>query len=343
MEANKPTDIVWLQTSFLGDIVLTSAACRLAMDVFPQARHHLITTDIGAKCFDDFGFDQVLVFEKKSGVIKSFRKLKKALMKVVSNHNQTVLLQPHRSYRSSLLSAYLGFETTTYRQTKFSFLAKRKVERVAIFHESARIGLLLEPHGVSRDQIISARPSLVVNESSKLGDTLLRRDGPVIGIAPGSVWATKRWPIEKYTELVATLLNRYSQSTVVLLGTETERTLADQISLAIDDGRIVNLAGKTSLDDLRGIYPKLSILISNDSSPIHYASAFNIPTLAIFGATVPEMGFGPLADRSEVAEIKLDCRPCSDHGPTVCPLGHFKCMNDLSVEQVFLLGSKTLG
>ena len=69
------------------------------------------------------------------------------------------------------------------------------------------------------------------------------------------------------------------------------------------DKRILDLVGKTNLDDLRGVYPRLSAIVSNDSSPIHYASAFNVSTVAIFGATASAMGFGPLADESSVVEI----------------------------------------
>ena len=91
----------------------------------------------------------------------------------------------------------------------------------------------------------------------------------------------------------------------------------------------------TALEDLPGLFKRCRLLVSNDSSPIHFASAVNLPTVAIFGATIPEMGFGPTADQSSSIGISLDCRPCSDHGPMVCPLGHFRCMKELSAEMVF--------
>jgi heptosyltransferase-2 len=126
----------------------------------------------------------------------------------------------------------------------------------------------------------------------------------------------------------------------VLLGSKDEIPAAQFIedaairSRPTARDRLINLTGKTSLADLNGIYPRLNLVITNDSSPIHYASAFNVPTVAIFGATVPAMGFGPLATGSKIAEVELPCRPCGAHGGATCPLGHFKCMNDLSVEAV---------
>ena len=77
------------------------------------------------------------------------------------------------------------------------------------------------------------------------------------------------------------------------------------------------------------------LLVTNDSAPLHLASAMNTPTVAVFGPTVPAFGFGPLAERAAVAEhLSLDCRPCDQHGPQRCPLGHWRCMREISPEQV---------
>jgi len=125
---------------------------------------------------------------------------------------------------------------------------------------------------------------------------------------------------------------------IVLLGSFDEKNQTDFIESQYNGSSpLWNLAGKTNLDDMRRVVPKLSQIVSNDSSPIHLASAFNIPTLALFGPTVPTMGFSPLADGSHSmqTEEKLDCRPCSEHGPQQCPMGHFKCMKSLSPEIVF--------
>jgi heptosyltransferase-2 len=135
---------------------------------------------------------------------------------------------------------------------------------------------------------------------------------------------------------MARILLEKTDRTLVILGSQDEQAAAAEMEEGLRDHapRVINLAGKTSLDDLRGLYPQLDLLVSNDSSPLHYASAFQVPTLAIFGATVPGLGFGPLAPRRMVAEVELACRPCSDHGPQECPLGHFKCMRTLAPERV---------
>ncbi len=77
----------------------------------------------------------------------------------------------------------------------------------------------------------------------------------------------------------------------------------------------------------------------NDSAPLHLCSAMNAPTTAIFCSTVPEFGFGPLADVSRVVQTpeQLDCKPCNLHGRKACPLGHFRCAWGIGVDELSAL------
>ena len=74
----------------------------------------------------------------------------------------------------------------------------------------------------------------------------------------------------------------------------------------------------------------------NDSASLHLGSAMNAPTTAIFCSTVPEFGFGPLADQSRVVQTPepLDCKPCTLHGRKACPLGHYRCAWGIPVDEV---------
>lgn len=255
------------------------------------------------------------------------------------------MLQTHRSFRSSFLCRLIGLPTVAYFEAQCAFLAKKRVFRVAVLHEAQRIMLLLEALGVDRREFQGHKPFLAPLASGATYEELKRfADGKaLVAFAPGSVWGTKRWPSENYGALAKILL-AHSQARFVILGSKDEIPAAqilETMAAETAGSRVLNLAGKTNLDDLRAIFPQLSLLISNDSSPLHYASAFRTATLAIFGATVPALGFGPLAPRSAIAEVNLSCRPCGAHGPQTCPLGHFRCMLDQSpktvAEQVFQL------
>lgn len=335
--------MIWLATGFIGDVVLTTAGIELARKEFPGARQHVITTEVGRKALahaDDLA--SVTVFDKRGqGTLAAFRVVRGELLRHVSSKKTAVLLQAHRSYRSSLLARYLGFTTIGYAEADFSFLADQAADRIALFHEAARISMLLEPLGVGREKIRPAKPRLRVSQlRTEISRLLPGGSAPIVAIAPGSVWGTKRWTSEGFTQLAAALIAEGLR--VILIGSQAEEAVASEIFAALPDvTRAANLAGKTLIEDLPSLLAMCSVLVSNDSSPIHFASAVDVPTIAVFGATIPEMGFGPLARQSRTAGIKLACRPCSDHGPMVCPLGHFRCMKDLAPDQV-LAGVKSV-
>ncbi|NBQ54692.1 MAG: glycosyltransferase family 9 protein, partial [Proteobacteria bacterium] len=215
------------------------------------------------------------------------------------------------------------------------------VDRVIPFHEAARIAMLLEPLGMSREKILAARPR-IAGEQAESGPESKSQSLPGsakafrIAIAPGSVWGTKRWLPERFARLGVELLARVPDSRIILTGSPDEAALCDAIERKIGDRtRVENLAGKTALKELPALFAGFDLVVTNDSSPVHYAGAVNAPTVAIFGATIPQFGFAPLAQKSKVVDAgKLPCRPCSDHGPQVCPEVHFRCMKDITVEKV---------
>lgn len=331
-ESSQYDTIIWFNTAFLGDLVLTTGAFATLRKRFPKVRQVLITHELGKTLLHDHSnLDLVLSFDKKEQSLwQAAYELKLAL----GDHHpsRTLVLQVHKSFRSSLICRFMGFKTITYAESAFSSFAWRRQARVSVFHETVRIALLLEQVGVERHELIQAKPFLDRSQKpNKAWVDFFMRSKKVVALAPGSVWATKRWPLQNFAQLAEKLLDDENNS-VVVLGSAGEKNLALELCNKVGQHpNLLNLAGQTSLDELRWIYPNLSAVVANDSSPIHFASAFDIPTLAIFGATISQMGFGPLASKKAIAEISIDklkCRPCSIHGPKKCPLRHFKCMKN---------------
>lgn len=348
MNVEKCKNIIWIQTAFLGDIILTTGAIKLLKDHYPKLKQHLITTKIGSQALHGFNcIDQIHTFDKNKKFLSQLINLKKQFRKLNINSKNSRILQPHRSVRSRLMCLFLNIPTISYEESFLSMLTYMNVKRISTFHECQRIALLLEPLGIEREKILKAKPFLPQQDiyTSKFHKLLIRKNIK-IGIAPGSKWETKRWPGEYFTKLIEKILF-HKNIEVFLLGDPQERILVDTIVEKIEDkslhSKISNLVGLTSLDDLRSIIPSLNLLICNDSSPLHYASAFNIPTVALFGATTVNMGFGPLSSQSFAMERHdIPCRPCNHHGPKRCPLKHFKCMKELKVLQVYEVCEKII-
>lgn len=221
----------------------------------------------------------------------------------------------------------VGFDTSAGRWLYTERVAHRGDEHHAVrlwrlAAGSAAIPLAIRPRlypGAAQQAAVDAFLASVPRDGAKL-----------VALAPGSIWGTKRWPY--FPSLAKRLAGLYR---LVVIGGGADAALAADIAAAAGPERVIDATGRLSLLESAALIERCAALVTNDSAPLHLASAMGTPTVAIFGPTVPAFGFGPLAPQRVIAEITtLDCRPCSSHGPQVCPLGHFKCMKDLDAQRV---------
>ena len=151
---------------------------------------------------------------------------------------------------------------------------------------------------------------------------------PLLAVAPGARWPTKRWPVERFAA-VAQELAQERGAAVVVLGGRDEAPLASALCDSLDVP-VLNGAGNLSLMASAALLSRCRLLISNDSGLMHMATALRVPVVAVFGPTVQEFGFYPFQARAEVVSEPLPCRPCSTKGSMRCPKGHHACMQDIS-------------
>ena len=119
----------------------------------------------------------------------------------------------------------------------------------------------------------------------------------------------------------------------LIFGGPDEVELSERVSggIGID---AFSVAGKTGLRETAALIKRCSVFVTNDSGPMHMATAVGTPVVAIFGPTVRGFGFSPLG-KSVVVESELKCRPCTLHGSDRCPKGHFECMKKITADSVF--------
>jgi heptosyltransferase II len=142
-------------------------------------------------------------------------------------------------------------------------------------------------------------------------------EGEYTVLCPGAEYGpAKRWPY--FRDLAARL-----GTAVVLLGSRNDEPAAAGIP-----GK--NLVGKTSLDEAIRLIAGAAAVVSNDSGLMHVAAALGRPQVALFGSSSPEHT-PPASAAARVLWLKLECSPCFERE---CPLGHFRCMKEISVEQV---------
>jgi heptosyltransferase-2 len=158
----------------------------------------------------------------------------------------------------------------------------------------------------------------------------VRPGQPLVGIHPGATNSSaKRWIPERYAEVAERLTDSHQDARIVLLGGPEEQSITDAIRSHLKTAPIL-LSGKTSLGELMGLLGSMSVLLSNDSGPMHLASALGVPTVAVFGPT-DERETGPSGPTATVVRRHVDCSPCL---LKECPIDH-RCMQRVSADDVY--------
>lgn len=350
-----PKKILVIQTAFIGDVILVTPLLETIAHEFKKARLDMVTTPKGAEILaNNPNISEIIIYDKK-GQDRGFLKFFEMIRKIKEKEFDIVII-PHRSLRSSLL-AYLskipiriGFNTSNG-----SFLLTKKVPYLRNKHEVERnLDLAIIGLGVkvverklgiylTSEEEDFAKKFLTENREDQrpeIKDREEKNDDFLVGFAPGSVWATKRWTTEGYAQVGDELSKKNIK--IIIFGSKDDIKIAEEIKSKMKTTPII-AAGKTNLKELSALISRCKLFISNDTAPMHIARAFNIPTVAIFGPTTIDIGFGPYGENFVVVEHQgLKCRPCSLHGPRRCPQKHFACMKKISPSDVIAACQKLI-
>ena len=330
--------ILIIHTAFIGDIVLSTPLIKKIKDTYPDSDITYVTTPSGEAILkNNPHLNNIIVYDKRgehkgiSGVWQLGKRLR--------YENFNMVITPHRYLRSSILS-WLSRSPIRkgYDLASGSCLFTEKIKYDRTKHEVEKLLSFVAPENKKRYEI-----ELYPGEKEKMkGDNLwkenLLEDKKVVVLAPGSKWFTKQWPVEYFNKL-AESLKKLSNVRLIVVGGK------DEINLPIEKENTIDMRGKTYLLELADILSRADVVVTNDSSPIHIASAFKKPRIfALFGPTIEKFGFFPWSLNSKVFQVDgLKCRPCGIHGGKSCPEKHFKCMRDILPEEVFNEIKKYLG
>lgn len=310
--------ILIIQTAFLGDVILATPVVSELNRVFPEAKiDFLLKKGNESLVTGNPKINQVITFDKSSGKWKSILRI----IKQCRASKYDLVINLHRFASSGIIAGFSkGKKRYGFKKNPFSFMYTRSFNHSIGdgTHEVERNLKLVSEFGC----LPKTRPELFPSEKD------LASIQPYINqeyycLAPASVWFTKQLPKEKWLELIEKI---GSNKTIYLLGGKDDFELCESILNDASTESLINLSGKLNLLESAALIQKSTRTYVNDSGPLHLASAVNAPVTAFFCSTVPDFGFGPLSDDSEIKEVKdLECRPCGLHGYKSCPKGHFDC------------------
>src|SRR5437879_4735952 len=311
------------QTSFLGDVVLTTPlVSALRRRLVPRRLALLVRPEAVPLVAGHPDIDQVLVDDKRGAGFE-------------------VAVSPHRSLRTALVLAAAGIPRRVgFRESRGARLYHERVPRDRGRHDVERNLALLVPFGGDAEEPPALHVPVAPEAARRAAALVPPGPGPLVGVAPGSVWATKRWAPEGFAAVIAALAAEGARC--VVLGAPEEAALAEEID-RLAGGRATVLAGRTDLATLVAVVDRLALLVANDSAPMHIACARGVPVVGVFCATTPALGYGPWGPRAAVVEADLACRPCARPGGRRCPRGTEDCMRLVAPAAVLAAARAALG
>ena len=307
--------ILIIRFSSIGDIVLTEPISYILHKKFPTAEINYVTKPLFIP------------------IVKSFRYINKVYTrneKSLYKQKYDIVIDLHSKLNSFVVKHRIkSKKIVTY--SKKHLLRLLIVKKLTSKQISSTLDLYLQVLKKLDINYNFEKPRLnpkFVESAHKIYETL-PKDKKIVAIFSGARHKTKMYP---YVKEVIKLAYQTTNYHFVLLGGKDDIDVASKIKAELP--YITDLTGKIDLNELIYFVFKANAVISNDSGPMHIAAALEKYQIAIFGSTSTKLGFKPLNDNAIILERNLPCQPCTLHGKEKCPLTHFRCMKEITAEEV---------
>lgn len=326
-------------TNWVGDAVMSVPALQALRERFPGAQISILARPWVAGLYGREPFcDELIPYEAPRGA-KGLRE--KWLLAAEVRHRKfdcAILLQ--NAFESAALVRLAGIPARIgYDRDARGWLLSHPIpvprlgetprhQRFYYLELLKRAGLI---QSYDPDSPIRLSASRVAAEEGRQNFRRASVHGPVIGVSPGAAYGgAKRWLSDRFAD-AAVRVARERNASVVIFGSKEELSICEDVRECVESAgrRCLNFAGATKLSDFIDMVAACDIYITNDSGPMHIASALGVPTVAVFGATDDE-ATGPTGPLSRVVRKSVECSPCLLRE---CPIDH-RCMTAVTAENV---------
>lgn len=319
-----------IRFSSIGDIVLTTPVVRCLKKQIPGVElHYLIKPQFKTVIANNPYIHKIHVLQQDWDSM--INKLKEENFDyIIDLHHNLRTLRVKRALKVPYFSFNkLNIEKLIFVKLKWNVMPKihiidrylKTVESFGVHNDGEGMDYFIAPH-----------------EEVRLSDIPASHHLGFIAIIIGASFYTKKLPVYKLQELCSKI-----NHPIILLGGKEEREEGDEIA-KVDPVKVYNACGKFSLNESADLVRKSKIVIAHDTGLMHIAAALKKPVIAVWGSTTPSLGMIPYYGKNflmrqappyeDVQVHKLWCRPCTKIGRQGCPQGHFKCMKNISVDDI---------
>ena len=251
----------------------------------------------------------------------------------LKNENYDFVIDLHKNVRSVQAKRAAGSKAFSFNKLNIEkwLLVNLKINKLPNIHIVDRYFETVKTLGVVNDNegldyFIPEKDTVDVAFTFKLNTNSYN------ALVVGGSYYTKQIPLNKLQEIC-----RLSDKPIIVLGGKEDAATGLQLEKEFV-GKVFSACGKFNINQSASIIQQADKVITSDTGLMHIASAFKKDIISLWGNTVPEFGMYPYlpGKNSKMLEVQhLSCRPCSKLGYSKCPKGHFKCMQDINVKEVF--------
>ncbi len=323
--------------SSFGDVAMLVPVVFSVAARYPQDRFIVLTRKAFAPLFENLGFNIGAVTIDTDRHHKGFFGIFR-LLRSVSRYRYSHVADMHDVLRTKIIRSYMAMLGK-----HVAYIDKGRVEKREMIetkevtpplkHTTERYMDVFEKLGFHAEIVFTDFFEFKERSLYPLRAVVSDKIGHWVGIAPFSKHAEKVYPLDKMENIVAKL-SQQSDVTIFLFGAgSNERNLMQ--TWADKYPNVIVISGKLNLENELLLMSYLDVMISMDSANMHLASLVRVPTISIWGATHPNLGFSGFGqDSNNMIQTEIECRPCSVYGEIPCAREDIACLNWIKEEVI---------
>lgn len=333
----EPKRILLIRTDRIGDVALSTPAIKALRDNYPRSYIAFMVRPYARDIVEGNPYlDEVIIYDKH-GIHKGFFSTLLFGLRMRKKRFDTAIIL-HPTNRTHIITFVAGISNRIGLNRKLPFLLTKALNDEKFLgqkHELEYTLDILRNIGVrvsDKSLYVPVRKTDEASIESKLSQRGIKRTDLLIAVHPGASCPSKRWPLERFASLIERLIEKYDVRVILVSGPDEMTQVAILKQRLKDD--IIDLSGKTSVGELAALLKRCKLFVSNDSGPVHIATAVGTPNAVIFGRGQPGLSprrWGPTGKKDIALHKDVGCGVCLAHN---CKKG-FKCLSAITVDEVF--------